>query len=229
MSASDKPIRNALVVWGGWDGHTPEQSANVFVPFLREQGFEVQVEQGIAAYADAERMQRMDLVVQCVTMSTIKPEERKGLCEAVAAGTGFAGWHGGIIDSFRQETEYQFMTGAQWVAHPGNCIPSYSVQVVDPGHEITRGINAFELRDTEQYYIHADPGLHVLCTTRFSGEHGDATRYPAGVIMPYAYTRRWGAGRVFVACWGHTFKDFDVPEARTIVQRGLLWSARENA
>lgn len=218
-------MKKALVVWGGWDGHTPEKSIQVFVPFLRAQGFEVRIESSVAVYADKEAMSGLDLVVQCVTMSTITPEQCKGLCDAVAAGTGFAGWHGGVIDSFRQETTYQFMTGAQWVAHPGNCIPAYRVQVTDAQHAITKGIKDFELRETEQYYVHADPGIHVLCTTTFSGDYGDASQYMVGTVMPYAYTRGWGKGRVFVACWGHTFKDFDVPEARTLVERGMLWAS----
>lgn len=218
--------RNALVVWGGWDGHTPEASVNVFIPFLRAQGFAVQIEQGLEAYADAALMAKMDLVVQCVTMGAITSEQVKGLGDAVAAGTGLAGWHGGIIDSFRAETQYQFLTGAQWVAHPGNCLPSYRVQVVDRQHEITRGLGDFTLRDTEQYYLHVDPAIHVLCTTTFSGEHGEPGCVPAGTVMPYAYTRPWGKGRVFVAAWGHTVRDFDVTEARTLIERGMLWAAR---
>lgn len=187
------------------------------------------MEQGLEAYADPALMNRMDLVVQCVTMGAITPEQCQGLCNAVAAGTGLAGWHGGIIDSFRQETNYQFMTGAQWVAHPGNYIPSYEVAVVDRQHEITRGLPDFTLRDTEQYYLHVDPAIHVLCTTTFRGEHGDTQLYPAGTVMPYAYTRNWGRGRVFVAAWGHTVRDFDGPEARTLVERGLVWAARKQS
>ena len=118
----------------------------MFIPFLRDQGFNVRVEKGLEVYADRELMRRQSLVVQCVTMSSITPEQCKGLFEAVGSGVGLAGWHGGIIDSFRQETVYQFMTGAQWVAHPGNCIPSYKVHVADKHHEITRGIGDFELR-----------------------------------------------------------------------------------
>ena len=225
-SSQQETGRKALVVWGGWDGHTPEASVQVFVPFLRAQGFAVQVEQGLEVYADAELMAGMDLVVQCVTMGSITSEQVKGLCDAVAAGTGLAGWHGGIIDSFRQETQYQFLTGAQWVAHPGNCLPSNRVQVTDRQHEITCGLGDFILRDTEQYYLHVDPAIHVLCTTTFTGEHGEPGLFPPGTVMPYAYTRPWGKGRVFVAAWGHTVRDFDVPEARLLIERGLLWAAR---
>lgn len=217
--------KKALVVWGGWDGHTPKESVGVFVPILGENGFEVDVADSLDAYLDLENEPKPALIVQCVTMSEISQEQETALLNAVKSGTGFAGWHGGTIDSFRQNTEYQWMTGGQWVAHPGNCIPSYEVEITDSGHEITKGINKFVLTDTEQYYVHTDPGNHVLCTTTFSGEHGENGTYPAGVVMPYAWTRQYGKGRVFVACWGHTWKDFNVPEAREILRRGMVWAS----
>jgi type 1 glutamine amidotransferase len=219
--------KKALVVWGGWDGHTPEQSVKLFMPWLEEQGFAVEVSATLDAYLDAEKLKGLSLIVQCWTMGKLTGDQSRNLREAVAAGVGLAGWHGGIIDSFREDTEYQFMTGGQWVAHPGNGIPSYAVKIADRMHEITRGLKDFVLPDTEQYYIHYDPGVQVLCTSTFTGQYGDPSQYPAGTVMPYAYTRTWGQGRVFVACWGHTFKDFEVPEAREIVQRGLLWAAKK--
>lgn len=217
----------ALIVWGGWDGHTPKESVDVFIPLLKARGFDLEIHNSLDVYADVQRMGGFRLVVQCWTMGQITPEQRKGLISAVRNGAGLAGWHGGIIDSFRQDTEYQWMTGGQWVAHPGGCIPSYEVEVTDLAHPIAGGIRGFALNKTEQYYVHVDPGVHVLCTSRFNGEHGDRDLYPAGVVMPYAWTRGWGRGRVFVAGWGHTFRDFEVPEAREMVFRGLLWAARE--
>lgn len=219
-------MKQALVTWGGWDGHTPRQAVDVFIPWLEERGFDVAVENGTAAYADADRMAATDLVVQCITMDTIQEAEEAGLLAAVRAGTGFAGWHGGVIDAFRNQTNYQWMTGGQWVAHPGNCIPAQRIEIVDAGHPITEGLTGFELQNTEQYYVHVDPGVHVLCTTTFRGEHGDTDLYPAGVVMPYAWTRGYGKGRVFVACWGHTDQDFVVAESKEIVGRGLVWASR---
>ncbi len=218
--------RKALIVWGGWDGHTPKQSAEVFAPLLQADGFEVEVSETLDSYLDAEKMNALSLVVPIWTMGKITGDQWKGLDAAVKSGVGIAGFHGGIIDSYRENTNYQWMTGGQWVSHPGNCIPSYQVDIADKDHEITRGIPAFTLPNTEQYYVHVDPGNHVLATTTFTGEHGDKTLYPAGVVMPYAWTRRWGQGKVFVACWGHTYKDFDVAEAKELVRRGMKWASR---
>lgn len=198
----------------------------MFVSSLEKAGFEVEVSGSLDAYSDAAKLAELSLIVQCWTMGRITDEQRKNLCEAVASGVGFAGWHGGIIDSFREDTEYQFMTGAQFVSHPGGGIPSYLVNITDREHEITKGLSDFELKGTEQYYVHVDPGVHVLCTTTFSGLHGDARQYTPGVVMPYAYTRAWGAGRVFVACWGHSPKDFEGTASFELTRRGLLWAAR---
>ncbi|MEX0745272.1 MAG: ThuA domain-containing protein [Phycisphaeraceae bacterium] len=218
--------KKALIVWGGWDGHTPKQSAEVFAPELEAAGYDVTVKDSMAPYADHDYMKSLDLIVPIWTMGKIEKEQWQGLDQAVRSGVGLAGFHGGIIDAFRDNTEYQWMTGGQWVAHPGNCIPDYRIDITDAGHEITKGLSAFDLKDTEQYYCHIDPAVHVLCTTTFSGKHGDASLYEAGAVMPYAWTKRWGDGRVFVAAWGHTHKDFDVPEAKEIVRRGMLWASR---
>lgn len=218
--------RSALVTWGGWEGHTPKACADVFAPFLAEQGFDVRVSDTLDTYLDPSYMNPLSLIVPIWTMSTISGEQLQGLNQAVQSGVGLAGFHGGIIDSFRQNTGYQFMTGGQWVDHPGGIIPQHDVHIVDRDHEITRGISDFKLTDTEQYYVHIDPAIHVLAETTFTGEYGDASLYQPGTVVPYAWTKTWGKGRVFVAAWGHTDKDFDNPPAKEIVERGMLWASR---
>src|SRR5512134_1535219 len=126
----------ALMVWGGWDGHEPKQCVDIFAPWLREQGFEVTVSNNLDSYLDAGLMGGIDLVVPVWTMGQITREQEKGLLDAVAGGVNIAGWHGGMADSFRNNTEYQFMVGGQWVAHPGNVI-SYRVNIVDRLDPIT--------------------------------------------------------------------------------------------
>lgn len=223
--------KHALIVWGGWDGHTPKESAGVFAQSLEAEGYRVTLKNTLDAYADAALMAEVDLVVPIWTMAKdgLSQEQWQGLNQAVASGVGLAGFHGGIIDSFRNHTEYQWLTGGQWVAHPGNCIPQYTVEIADKNHEITRGIRDFVLPDTEQYYCHVDPGVQVLCTTTFTYEDVDDQckgLYPLGTVMPYAWTRQWKQGRVFVAAWGHTDKDFDVPEAKQLVLNGMKWATR---
>jgi hypothetical protein len=210
-----------LVVWGGWDGHEPKQCVDVFVPFLRESGYQVEVADTLDAYLDSERMRSLSLIVPVWTMGTIEREQEHGLLEAVASGVGIAGWHGGMGDSFRDNTEYQFMVGGQWVAHPGGVI-DHEVNITKPDDPIVAGISDFKMH-SEQYYMHVDPSNEVLATTTFGGEHAP---WIEGAVMPVVWKRMWGKGRVFYTSLGHVACDFDVPETRTIVQRGMLWASR---
>lgn len=213
--------KKALIVWGGWDGHTPERSAGIVADLLERHGFEVTIDSTTEAFAD-ERLGENDLIVPVITMSRIEKEELTNLVASVRAGTGLAGFHGLMCDSFRNEPDYQFMTGGQWVAHPGNII-DYTVEVSRPDDPIMQGITDFPYR-SEQYYMHVDPSNEVLATTTFKGDLFDEID---GVVMPVAWKRRFGKGRVFYSSLGHVADEFAVPEMATMFERGALWAARQ--
>ena len=211
------------MVWGGWDGHQPKETVERFAPFLRENGFDVRIEDNLSVYADTEYMNSLSLVVPIWTMGTIEKEQEEGLLNAVKSGVGLAGWHGGTGDAFRNNTSYQWMTGGQWVAHPGNII-DYTVNISVSDHPITRGLGDFAMH-SEQYYMHTDPGNSVLATTTFDGTHEGAA-WIAGTVMPVLWTRMWGLGKVFYSSLGHVNADFEVYEAAETVRRGMLWASR---
>ena len=212
--------KTALIFWGGWEGHTPARSAGVVKEILTGHGFDVRLEQGTSALANPQ-LSEFDLIVPVITMTTIEKPELENLTHAVRSGTGLAGFHGSMCDSFRNETEYQFMTGGQWVAHPGNII-DYHVDITRPDDPIVQGVGGFAYR-SEQYYMHVDPTNEVLATTTFTGEHLD---FIDGVVMPVVWKRRYGKGRVFYSALGHTADEFEVPQMRTIFERGALWASR---
>jgi type 1 glutamine amidotransferase len=213
--------KKALMVWGGWEGHEPDQCVAIYKPYLYENGYDVEVSDTLDIYLENDKMQGLDLVVPVWTMGTITSEQEKGLLTAIESGVGIAGWHGGMADSYRNNTEYQFMVGGQWVAHPGGVI-DYEVNIINHEDPITAGLQDFKMH-SEQYYMHVDPSNEVLATTTFDG-----SRCPwiDGTVMPVVWKRMWGAGRVFYTSLGHVAKDFDVLEARTIVQRGMLWASK---
>jgi len=214
-------MREALIVWGGWDGHEPEKGAHIVAEMLREDGFKVTTETETSAFADPD-LDRFSLIVPIYTMSKIEKETAVNLAKAVEGGVGLAGYHGGMCDAFRDSTEYQFMCGGQWVAHPGNII-DYRIDIARPDDPVMEGIAPFAYR-SEQYYMHVDPSNEVLATTTFSGEHAP---WIEGVVMPVVWKRRHGAGRVFYSSLGHVASEFDVPEMRTIFRRGMIWAARD--
>lgn len=212
--------KKALMFYGGWEGHEPDQTSKRFADILEGHGYEVDRVPTLDVLEDAGKMATYDLIVPVYTQSTITKEQETGLLDAVKAGAGLGGWHGGMGDAFRTSTEYQFACGGQWVAHPGNII-DYRVNIVkeDP---ITEGLSDFDMH-SEQYFMHVDPSNEVLVTTTFTGEHAP---WIAGTVMPVTWKRTYGEGKVFYCSLGHVDADFEVPEARTMVERGLLWATR---
>jgi len=212
--------KKVLFVWGGWPGHEPEQCKDILVPWMIEEGAEVIVSDSLGIYTDKKFMSSLDLVVQVWTMGKITKEQEKGLLNAVSSGVGIAGWHGGLGDAFRNNTEYQFMVGGQWVAHPGGKI-DYTVDISDNKDYVSKGLKSFDMH-SEQYYMHVDPNVKVLATTTFEGEHASWTK---GAVMPVVWKKTYGKGRVFYNSLGHVSADFEVYEALEMMKRGIRWAA----
>ena len=215
-------LGKVLVVRGGWAGHEPFPFSDRLVPWLKKRGFQVVVSDTLDAYTDPKIMTDLKLIVPLWTMGEISGEQSKGLIDAVRSGVNLAGWHGGMCDAFRNNTEYQFMTGGQWVAHPGGVI-DYMVDDLDPVDPITSDLAPFWMH-SEQYYMHTDPGNEVLAWTTFSGEHQGYT-WIKDTKMPVVWKRMWAKGRVFYTSLGHVATDWDVPQAFEIAKRGIQWAA----
>jgi type 1 glutamine amidotransferase len=213
-------MREALIVWGGWSGHEPEKGANIIGAMLEADGFKVYLENTTEAFADP-AIADMSLIVPIYTMAKIEKEELDNLTAAVRGGVGLGGYHGGMCDAFRDAVDYHFMCGGQWVAHPGGII-DYRVDISRPDDPIMEGLTGFPYR-SEQYYMHVDPSNEVLATTTFSGQYAP---WVDGVVMPVVWKRKHGAGRVFYSSLGHVAAEFEVPQMKEILHRGLLWAAR---
>jgi len=219
--AADGPS-NVLFVYGGWEGHEPENYRDLLVPWLESQGFDVTVSDNLDVYTDEALMNEQDLVVQIWTMGTITPPQMFGLLKAVENGMGIAGWHGGLGDAFRASPRYQYMIGGQWVEHPGNDGIPYRVNITDSEDSIMAGIEDFDVV-SEQYYMHVDPNNKVLATTTFNGDHDPWVK---DTVMPVVWKKIYGKGRVFYTSLGHKPHVYDIPEAMTILQRGILWASK---
>ncbi|MDR1440298.1 MAG: ThuA domain-containing protein [Clostridiales bacterium] len=217
-------MRKALIFQGGWDGHEPELVSRRFERLLAGRGFDVAVSGALDCLNDAEALCGLDLLVASWTMGEIKSEQAKNVARAVGKGVGLAGCHGGMCDSFRANTEWQFMTGGQWVSHPGGDGVGYTVNIRHGSSPITEGIGDFEVA-SEHYYLHVDPAVEVLATTRFPiVPYYHISNRP--VDMPVAWTKFWGNGRVFYSSLGHHDDVFDKsPQAQALMLNGMLWAA----
>jgi len=214
-------MTTALLVRGGWTGHSPVEATDRYADVLRQRGYDVTMSDTLVSYLDTELLRGTDLIVQCWTQDVIGADQLAGLSGAIRAGTGFAGWHGGIIDAFRAAPVYHHITGGQFVYHPKGFV-DYQVRAVS-GHPVVAALAPFAVH-TEQYYVHVDPSVDVHAVT----DYIDDPDLPevAGTTMPVAWTRHWGAGRVFVTTLGHRMADFDVPETHELITRGLIWATR---
>ncbi|MEU4404035.1 ThuA domain-containing protein [Streptosporangium sp. NPDC023963] len=211
------PMRRALVVRGGWEGHVPVEATDLFVPELAAAGFEVTVADDLEVYADGPLLAGTDLIVQCWTGGVLTAEQEAGLVSAVRAGTGFAGWHGGLVATFDGSHDYLRMVGGLFLHHPADFL-TYDV-VIDPahaGHPIVAGLDDFTV-ETEQYWMLTDAHNEVLATTRFVSPE---------TPMPVVWTRRWGRGKVFFSAVGHRLEDLRHPTVYELTRRGLIWAGR---
>ena len=216
--------RKALVVYGGWDGHQPREVAQLLVRTLREDRFDVDLSDSLDALSDADRLTGLDLLVPHWTMGKIEDSKLNPVLDAVRAGRlNVAGCHGGMCDAFRENTEWHFMSGGQWVAHPGNDGTRYRVHVTDPRNPITQGVADFDV-SSEQYYMHVDPAVKVLATTRFPVADGPHVGN-GPVDMPVLWTKLYGKGRVFYSSIGHQASTVAAEPHLTIMRRGFGWAA----
>jgi uncharacterized protein len=240
----------ALIFRGGWPGHEPVETSDVAARELRAEGFEVEIHESLDVLTDGDHLKAQDLIVPMWTMAEANAKEPlprqllNPLYEAVKSGVGIGGWHGGMCDAFRTYEQYQFMTGGQWVSHPGNSAAHYRVRIGPNPDPITAGLKDFFVT-SEQYFMHVDPGVRVLATTVFprtaaSGDGLDQEAQDAAdkqdtpnpdevTIMPVTWTKRYAKGRVFYTSLGHIAKVFEIPEAVTMLRRGLVWAAQGKA
>ena len=222
-------MKKALIFWGGWEGHEPQLVANRFCRLLEKNGFsQVDVFDNLDCLADKDNLLKYDLIVPVVTGSELPAKYEESVCYAVSRGVGIAGCHGGMCDAFRQSTRWQFMTGGQWVSHPGGADVTYKVSIHHGTSPITEGLEDFEVT-SEHYYLHVDPSIEVLASTRFPlANYYHAANKP--IDMPVAWTKYWGNGRVFYCSLGHHDDVFDLfPTAQILMERGMLWASEGKA
>lgn len=219
--------KKALIVWGGWDGHQPREVADIFRRQLEGENFAVEVSDTLDAFADGEKLKALDLIVPAWTMGRIEQQFVDNVSMAVQSGVGLAGCHGGMCDAFRENTDWQFMTGGQWIAHPGNDGTTYTVNVKNSTSPLVEGIADFTVT-TEQYYLHVDPAVEVLATTRFPLVPGPHSLNKS-VDMPVVWTKRWGLGRVYYNALGHQADIMEIPVVQELMRRGFNWCAEGKA
>ncbi|MHC4870731.1 MAG: ThuA domain-containing protein [Planctomycetota bacterium] len=206
--------KKALIVYGGWKGHQPLKTSRIIKRELTKNGFTVNMQDNLDVLT-TEDLQSYDLLSTHWTMGEISGKQAAALTEAVKSGVGFAGFHGGAGDAFRNNTEFQTMVGGQFVGHP--YVGEYRIYVDGEKHEITDDIKDFDIVSTERYYMHVDPANTVIASCR-DGELGN-------VRMPVAWVKSYGAGRVYYNSLGHDVKAVSQKEVKDFIIKGMIWAS----
>lgn len=209
--------QQVLICFGGWPGHSPKEIANRYADSLKAEGCDVEICEGPECLDNKERLRKFDLFIPCITMAALTPERESALSEAVKGGLGIAGAHG-AGDAFRGALTYAHIMGGQFVSHP--FVGEYSVRISKTNHPLVSGLQDNFLYNSEQYYLHVDPGNDVLLETDyvFDGKT---------VIMPVAWTKHWGKGKVFYCALGHKPAEYDEhPDVWNFIIKGALWAMR---
>ena len=218
---NDIKDKNILIVYGGWEGHEPKLFTEKIASWLKEKKANVYISDTTSIYTNTKLMKKLDLIIQHITMSEISENQIKNLTNTIKNGVGLAGCHGGLGDSFRNDEDFQYMVGGQFVQHPGDSI-NYTVNISTKKDPITKDINDFNLT-SEQYYMHVDPAIEVLATTKFSGKHDPWIK---GVVIPVVWKKYYGKGRVFYSSIGHSIENFEIPQVWEITTRGIAWACK---
>ena len=220
--------KKALFLAGGWEGHEPQETSRFISNEIERYDIESDIINDLDILGEKNKLEKYDIILPVWTMGRIddnnwnlKNSKIGNLQEVIYSGVGLAGWHGGMGDAFRDNTNYQFLVGSQFVCHPGDFV-DYSVVIKDSKHEITRGLDNFKVH-SEQYFLHYDPSVEIVASTKFDSKYPE---WIDGVEMPIAYTKKWGNGKIFYCSIGHHLKDFENLNVLKLISQGIIWAAR---
>jgi len=206
-------MKNVLIVSGGWLGHKPYEFADFFEQLYKDQDFEVVHSHTLDSFNDLNFLKSFDILMPNWTMGEISDEQEHNISEAIKSGVNLVGIHGGAGDAFRSCLTYQWMLGGQFLAHP--YVGEYEVRITQKDHPICLGISASFTVNTEQYYMLTEPSIKVLAETRYIYE-GQT------MIMPVAWVKNWGQGKVFYSALGHEPSEYDVyPEMKQLLTQAI--------
>lgn len=211
--------RRALILAGGWAGHRPAEQVELARTLL--EGYEVVVSDDLGTLR-RELLDGFDLLLPIWSMGELSDAQETALVEAVERGLGLVAWHG-AASAFRERRTYGWLLGGRFVAHPGGDHVRYTVRFeADP---LCEGLADFDVV-SEQYYLLIDPAVTVLASTPIAGA---GAAWVAGVRMPVAWRRAWGAGRVFYCSLGHAPDLLRRPSLQELLKRAVAWASRRAA
>lgn len=203
-------MKRVLIIWGGWEGHNPENVANKLKELLMDRGYMVDSTSRLGALLNG-NLNDYSVIIPVWSCGIEGDIYLTQLIKAVESGVGIMAFHGGI-DWFSTEKYYE-MIGALYLY---DTLPEkYTVEVMDD-HVITDGINDFDVV-SEKYFMQMDPTNNVL-----------ATAYYNEMNTPVMWTKNHKEGRVFYSTLAHSEEEVFSEPHQTILLNAVDWCAKNS-
>jgi len=203
-------MKKALIIWGGWEGHTPKLIADRIGELLEKDNYNVTITCDFAVLINDELI-KYDVIVPVWSCGINGEYYLKQLLEAVKSGVGLATFHGGI--NWFEDEKYYKMIGALYLDDSSE--EKYIIKITDKKHPITVGLDDFNII-SEKYYMQVDPSNNVLTIADFSG-----------IETPVAWTKNYGKGRIFYTSLAHSSEHFFSNSNMTMILNGIKWCSNE--
>lgn len=214
----------ALIIYGGWEGHSPEETSLYMSDLLATEGYQVLRVNDLSILNDLTALREFDLIIMHWTRGDLEVSQYTNIQQVVSEGTGLAGIHGGLTSAFQNNKKWLWLTGGCFVSHPGGLGQEYKVNITDTNHVITSNISDFSVK-TEQYYVLVDPAVHILATSSFEIEnHPNYVNCP--IKIPISWTKYWGKGKVFFQSIGHDLEVLKLKSVSDLTIQGFKWASR---
>ncbi len=218
----DKTKRVLIVTGEDYKGHKWLQTTPVLKAMLDvDSRLAVQVTQDLATLKE-EQVHDFDVLVMHFKNYDASMPGREGfdnLARFVERGGGLVMVHFscGAFQEFLPD--FTALAGRVWdPARRGHDpLGRFTVEMVDPEHPITRGLDDFETIDELYTCLVGETPIRVLAESQ---SKVDGKRYPLAFVLDY------GKGRVFHTVLGHNVVAYKTPGTAGLIRRGTLWAAR---
>jgi len=219
-SSSKAEVRALMVTGVDYPGHKWRETAPVLRKAIEKDGqLAVDVVEDPAWLASGALNGYKVLIHHWMNWEVPAPgtEARENFARFVRDGGGLVLVHF-ACGAWQDWPEFERIAGRVWNPKLRGHDPhgSFTVEIVDTEHPITRGMQSFETADELYTCLDGETPVHVLAKATSKVDKKD---YPIAFVLTY------GKGRVFHCVLGHDVRAFEAPEVVELFRRGTAWAA----
>jgi len=216
-----KVIVNALIVTGvDHPAHNWRETTPALVKLLEaDKRISVRVVED-PHMLDSQALHRYDVIIlHFMNWETPSPGwlARENIKNFVSRGRGLVVLHF-ACGAWQDWSEYVELAGRVWdpKLRPHDPRGKFKVEIVNPNHPITAGMQSFETDDELYTCLSGERPVELLAVARSKVD---------GLTHPIAFVHRYRYGRIFHCTLGHDAKALSIPQVGELLRRGVLWAA----